>query len=528
MNLNLVDKAVMYFNPEAGLRRSVARAAINISGSNQHRYAAGQYSRKRDDRNATTIGGDALTGQYMVRIRARSRAQYRDHELAKRMVDLWVHHLIGKGVTVTFLETDGVTARMAAKQNELFAEWANSPLCDSTGLASLAGLLALAVTMLVRDGEVLIRKIWVHRDHPDFKKMKVPLKLQVLEPDFLDEGKNGEGENGNPIVMGVEFDKRFPDVRVAYWIFDSHPNESSWKNWSGRSQSRRVPADEIVHMFVRDRNTSRGVSWFHPVLDSLQDLKEYLDALRMKAKIEACFSIVLTSQSSVQGAPGGDTQKQEYLEDYEEISPGIVRYARPGDTVQTVDPSNSSGHSMLVQTLVRLAAIGIGLTYDQAYSDLTGANYSSLRSGKMEFNRGVGQKQNVNIRPGVELVAGWFVEAANLAGQIKSGSYKAEATFDPPDLVDPLKDGAAIRANLEMGLATFTESLAADGKNFEQHMDAIAVESVSLKKRFGDEVQHPFIQTLMAKVMAAAKASQDGNPEDDDEATPPQRKKKAA
>lgn len=527
MSLNLVDKTVMYFSPEAGLRRSVARAAINISGSNQNRYAAGQYSRKRDDRNATTIGGDALTGHYMVRIRARSRAQYRDHELAKRMVELWVHHLIGKGVTVTFLETDGVTARMASKQNELFADWANSPLCDSTGLASLAGLLALAVTMLVRDGEVLIRKIWVHRDHPDFRKMKVPLKLQVLEPDFLDEGKNGEGENGNPIVMGVEFDKRFPDVRVAYWIFDSHPNESSWKNWTGRSQSRRVPADEIIHMFVRDRNTTRGVSWFHPVLDSLQDLKEYLDALRMKAKIEACFSIVMTSQSSVQGAPGGGSQNPEYLEDYEEISPGIVRYARPGDTVQTVDPSNSSGHSMLVQTLVRLAAIGMGLTYDQAYSDLTGANYSSLRSGKMEFLRGVGQKQNVNLRPGVEILAGWFVEAGHLAGQMKSGSFKAEATFDPPDLVDPLKDGAAIRANLEMGQTTFTESLAADGKNFEQHMDAIALEDEGIKRRFGPDAEHPFLQTLKKRAAAEA-ASQDDDPDDDDEATPPPRKKKAA
>lgn len=394
-----------------------------------------------------------------------------------------INHLIGKGVTVTFSETDGVTARMASKQNDLFAEWANSPLCDSTGLASLAGILSLAITMLVRDGEALIRKVWIRSDHPDFKRMKVPLKLQVLEPDFLDEGKNGEASNGNPIVMGIEYDRNYPDVRVAYWLFDQHPGERSWKNW-GKWESRRIPADEIVHLFVRDRNNSRGVTWFHPVLDSLQDLKEYLDALRMKAKIEACFSLIITSSSpGTQNTPIERGQSGG-IEDYDEISPGIIRYARPGDSVTPVDPSNSSGHSMLVQTLVRFAAIGMGLTYDQAYSDLTGANYSSLRSGKMEFNRSVGQKQDVNIRPGVETIAEWFIAAANLAGQLKSGAYKASATFDPPDLVDPQKDGAATRARLEMGLDTLTESLAADGKDFDSHMDNIVREIDGLRKRF--------------------------------------------
>lgn len=527
MHLNIVDKAVMYFNPEAGLRRSVARTAISLSASSGKRYAAGQISRNRDDRNATTLGPDTLTGAYMVRMRARARAQYRDHELAKRMVELWVNHLIGKGVTVTFSAGEGVSSRVAALQNKIFAEWANSPLCDSTGLASLAGLLSLAVTMLVRDGEVLIRRVWIGKDHPDFGKMKVPLKLQVLEPDFLDEGKNSEAENGNPIIMGVEFDKRYPDVRVAYWIFDSHPGESTWKGWANRAMSRRVPASEIIHMFVRDRNHNRGVTWFHPVLDSLQDLKEYLDALRMKAKIEACFSLIITSSSPVTQNTPIENGQSGAIEDYEEISPGIMRYARPGDSVTAIDPSNSSGHNMLVQTLVRLAAIGMGLTYDQAYSDLTGANYSSLRSGKMEFNRSVGQKQNVNIRPGAEIIAQWVIEAANLAGLLKTGAFKAEATFDPPDLVDPAKDGAAVRASIEMGLSNFVESLAADGKDFDTHMDAIAVEDEGLKRRFGDEVEHPFIQTLKKRAAAAAADAAPDDP-NDDEAKPPQRQKKAA
>jgi capsid protein len=33
------------------------------------------------------------------------------------------------------------------------------------------------------------------------------------------------------------------------------------------------------------------------------------------------------------------------------------------------------------------SAVGTGLTYDQVAGDLTQANYSSLRAGKIEFRR---------------------------------------------------------------------------------------------------------------------------------------------
>jgi capsid protein len=51
------------------------------------------------------------------------------------------------------------------------------------------------------------------------------MRLQVLEPDYLDTSRNGiVGPSGGPIIDGVEFDKQ--GRRVAYWLFTSHPGGS--------------------------------------------------------------------------------------------------------------------------------------------------------------------------------------------------------------------------------------------------------------------------------------------------------------
>jgi lambda family phage portal protein len=515
--MNFIDKAIAFVNPESGLRRADARAALNFRKADQKRFAAGSHSRHRDDRQVTSAGGNELLYRYMVRARNRARQQDRDNGLAKRISSLWTHHLIGDGFTTTFFPTSEGGKVAAKRQNELFNEWFHSTLLDSTGVSDGDGFFTRASRFMVRDGEALIRKIVVSQNHPDFKKMKVPLKLQLLEADFLDETKSETWTNGNPIVMGIEFDKDFPDVRVAYWLFDNHPGERSLWNRAG-FQSKRVPADEIIHLYEPDRG-SRGVTWFHAVLDTMQDLAEYFAALRMKAKIEACFSVIINSANPSTTAapdPTGSAAQTDVIEDGEELSPGIIRYGRPGDTVTALNPSNSSGHSVLTQTLIRFIAIGCGLTYDQAYSDLTGANYSSLRAGKIEFNRGVRQKQSQILDPAAMKVAAWFAEIGYLAGHWRSATHKAEISFDPPDTVDPLKDGQAEKQDIEMGMDTMSEKLTARGKDPAEHWARLKEEVDLLKTTFGDEAKHPFLQTLTAQAAKAATATAT-----DEEADPP-------
>ena len=51
------------------------------------------------------------------------------------------------------------------------------------------------------------------------------------------------------------------------------------------------------------------------------------------------------------------------------------------------DENGGGSHAAFARRSLEAAAVGTGLTYDQVAGDLTAANYSSLRAGKIEFRR---------------------------------------------------------------------------------------------------------------------------------------------
>lgn len=127
--------------------------------------------------------------------------------------------------------------------------------------------------------------------------LPVPLQLQVLEADFLDEQKDGPSGN-NLIIQGIEFDAL--GKRVAYWLFDEHPGSSSaWKTLT----SRRVDAADVIHVFLPKRpGQARGYSWFAPVMQRLRNFDEMEDAIMEQAKIAACFAAFVTKDDSSGGS----------------------------------------------------------------------------------------------------------------------------------------------------------------------------------------------------------------------------------
>ena len=132
----------------------------------------------------------------------------------------------------------------------------------------------------------------------------------------------------------------------------------------------------------------RDVSWLAPVLLRLRDLGDYEAALLMKAKIEACLAAVVSEDSdeALTGAAAGllrDAQGRTV----ESFEPGMILYRRGMGSVEVVNPSGGGSHAAFARRALEAAAVGAGLTYDQVSGDLTQANYSSLRAGKIEFRR---------------------------------------------------------------------------------------------------------------------------------------------
>ena len=71
----------------------------------------------------------------------------------------------------------------------------------------------------------------------------------------------------------------------------------------------------------------------------------------------------------------------------EAFEPGMILYRRGMGSVEVVNPSGGGSHAAFARRALEAASVGAGLTYDQVSGDLTQANYSSLRAGKIEFRR---------------------------------------------------------------------------------------------------------------------------------------------
>lgn len=512
--MNLIDRLVTFVSPSAGMRRIQARIGIDAMNQVQHRYSAATPHRSRDDWNPTNIGENAMLASRMVRLRAAATQEVRDNPLALRIIDLWTMHIIGDGMKVEFMPTDGVSKTVVKRQNKLFEEWFESTLCDAEGMNNGYGIQANATWIWKEKGEVFIRRMIVPADHPlrVSGKLKVPLQIKVLEPEFLDTAKNGtNADNGNPIVMGIEFDKRFPDVRVAYWMFPEHPGESP-RLTRYNMQSQRIPADQIAHVFTKTRNNIRGVTVLHAVLEHLRDLGDYLSALKMKAKVEACFTVLIHQTAGYQAPPGSTAGHAD--DGLEEIEPGLIRRLKPGEDAKAFDPGSSTGHGALLQTFIRMISIGSGLTYHQVYSDLTGANYSSLRAGNLEFNRSKTKKQWTYEQMGQQPVCGWFIEAGRLAMLWPTDKFLAVCTPAPSDFVDPKKDGDAEIQELGNGLTAWGELLNRRGKNPQRHAETLLAEFDLFENVLG--IEHPFKKAMAQLGKPPSDTSEKPKPDEDD------------
>jgi capsid protein len=132
----------------------------------------------------------------------------------------------------------------------------SSLIADADGLLDFYGLQAHIARSIIESGEVFIRFCPKRLGNG----LAVPLQLQVLESDHLDETYNTVAPNGNEIRMGIEFDKI--GRRKAYWMYREHPGES-FMTIQNPFDRIRIPATEILHAFQPLRPGQQKKIWRH-------------------------------------------------------------------------------------------------------------------------------------------------------------------------------------------------------------------------------------------------------------------------
>jgi lambda family phage portal protein len=358
-------------------------------------------------------------------------------------------HTVGWGIVP---RPRGEHAKAAAV---LWKDWAESPSCSIDGRSTFYAMQYLAIRTIFEAGEVLIRR-YVRPGAP------VPLRLQVLEPDHLDTAKDlDRGEAGGPIIQGVEF--AADGSRAAYWLFPVHPG-----NTRSSSQSRRVPAADVLHVYDTERaGQARGISWLGAAIVPMKDLDEFEDAELMKQKIAACFAAFVTDLDGAGTHTGLEDEDDDELEVFE---PGMIKYLPPGKEVTTASPPAAVEAGFTARHL-RKAAAAMGVTYEDLTGDYSQVNFSSARMARLVHWGDVYAWQHHMMIPLLcRGVWEWFVDAAGTAGNLR-GPVGADWTPPPMPMIEPAQEGLALQRLVRTGAMTHNEMVRQQGGDPESHWD---------------------------------------------------------
>lgn len=418
---------------ELKLQRRKAELKLELL---ERRFEGAALGRRNDGWRSTGADANTENAPALARLRNRARDQRRNNPYAERAITGIADNVVGAGVVPRpRASSDRGNKRLTA----LWAAWGETTACDADGLESFYGLQHKIMETVVEAGECLVRR----RRRFSSDGLPVPLQLQVLEPDFLDESKDGDiTGTQNRIIQGVEFDAL--GRRVAYWLHDQHPGASNtWRTL----ESKRVPAEDVIHVFLPKRpGQARGYSWLAPVLQRLRNFDEMEDAIIEQAKIAACFAAFVSKDEAV----GGNRDQPPLIE---RMEPGIVQELGIGEEISFGTPPTFNGYQAYSWQALHAVAVGLGVPYELLTGDLKGVNFSSGRMGWLHFARRVDVWQWRMLIPQLcERAWQWFMEAQALLPGAVLGDARAEWVPPRRDMVDPAAEVDVIKARMRLGL----------------------------------------------------------------------------
>jgi lambda family phage portal protein len=428
-------------------------------------YAGAQINNLTSDWSPINTSGDAELITSLRLLRSRSRQVVRDNEHAKNAVRIVANNVIntGIGMQATVATAGGkLIDRTNTEIETAHEKWADAKSCHTAGKLHFHDIERLALMAVVRDGEVLIRKI----RQAFGSNNTIPYALEILEADRLIDTYSSATApgTGNAIRMGVEVDIWMRPV--AYWMYPAHPGDFQWASFQP-TKYIRVPAEEIIHLYIIDRwPQTRGEPWFHAALKRLHNAGGYEEAEIVAARASASIMGIITSPETPEP---DDVEDGQRLTD---LTPGTIQHLRPGEEFTGFSPNRpNAAIDPFMRHMLRAVAAGIGCSYSALTKDYSQANYSSERAAQLE--------DRVLWR----ILQGWFIrnfraeiyrewlEAAVLCGAVKVQDFytnrkKYESVrFKPPgwSWIDPTKEVMAYKQAVRCGFMSVSDVIGLTG-----------------------------------------------------------------
>ena len=446
-------------------------------------YSGSSVNRLFADWLVPLLSPDDETRFSLRQLRARCRDLARNNAYARQYLTLLSVNVIGpEGATLQARVTNN-SGDLAETINERiedgFEEWSQS--ATLSGQMSRVSLEHQMIQNVAHDGEVFVR-MWIG---PNVNRFG--FALEAVDPDLIDEKMNvAPGENQAEVRMGIEVDSF--GRPTAYYVYD----KPETINAQPRNRTR-VPASEMIHLYIPKRpNQTRGVPWFHAVMNAMKMLDGYDEAELVAARVSAAKMGFFVRKESADPAaivtppPGNQIMM--------EAQPGTLEYAPEGYGIEQFSPDHPSGaYPSFIKACLRRIAAGLGVSYNSLASDLEQVNYSSMRSGLLIERDNWRALQRWWINAFYRRIYPQWLNAAMLSQAVVLDTRDFRKFLDVKwtprgwQWVDPVKDTQAAVGAIHAGLGSRTAVLAEQGLDYEEVIEQLA-EETKIADQFGVDI----------------------------------------
>jgi lambda family phage portal protein len=407
------------------------------------------------------------------------------------MIDQAVANTVGLGLRLRAMpendligmsEDDAQTWRKLVEAR--FNLWAGNPLeVDVEGTRTLGQMQAAAFRHYFATGEVLAELVWRRRG-----VSATGTKVRLLSSTRL----VNRTEPSERLFGGVRCDADGMPVSYVTWQHDPLMGRIELEVPARDSRGR----PNVIHVFEGVPGQKRGITPLVPVLKVAKQFDQLSDATLMSSIIQTIFAASITSsmptedalrmmltpqeqaRMSAQGVPLVDAwfEAQSGWAEGHPIDVGMagrIAPMMPGEDLKFHSPEQpTSNYREFALHLLREMARCLGLTYESATGDYTGATYSSVRQAVNEIFGITKGRRKYLLAPFMQPIYEAWLEEEIAAGNIpfpggyenflanRAAACRAEWAGDPKPVADDLK--AAQAALIYRGMGVVSDQMIAN------------------------------------------------------------------
>lgn len=479
--MNLLERTIAAVAPSWAAARAESRARLQGYKAMSRAYDGARKDRLYGNWRGGGESADGALLQALPQLRQRCRDLNRNNPIAAAITNGIVRNVVGSGMRVqSRIDPDaaGISAEEARKLGRiaegLFRRWEQFAAADER--TDFAGLQRLAQRKKTEDGEVFARGVLVDRPGRPFRTaIEVIEADRVQTPGSIDDDRTRAG-----VVLGRS------GQPVAYHVLLQHPGDGHLRRGATQRKFRKIAAWDgqggraMVHLYrVKRPGQTRGEPRLAPVMTSLHDLGQVLEAERIAKRIEACLAgFIKRDPATWQTSDRTDPETGGMRVDFE---PGMFEMLMPGESVDLVQ-SNRPGTTFdpYVKLMVRTVGAAVEMPLEVLLLDYSESSWSSARAAVLEARRGWETEQQELARGFCQWAYGLVLEEAYLAGDFPVSDFyglrhvwtAAEWLPDGWRWVDPLKEAQAVSAALAAGVSNLGIESARVGVDWEDNLRA--------------------------------------------------------